>query len=283
MILNSPMDGYKSSKYAQSFWWEDVDNARSYRLQVVSPSFDSIGALVLDTILKSNRFSFTFEPGDYQWRVRAENSGSETAYFTRSFSIFPSSISTRQVQLMSPTGNTVSNATELSLKWYALYGATRYQVEVDTLDFSVPAKLVYTGTTTGTDLTIPLNLERTYKWRLRAESDSLASKWSGPFTFTFDNTPPAKVTIVSPDDNASLTKPVELKWNAVSGAKKYKVAVYKNNSTSFYDATFPATVSGTSYTLSKGQTGETLQWQVRAIDEAGNEGEFSAKRTIVIQ
>lgn len=283
LILNSPADRAQSNRYSQSFWWEKVEHARAYHLQVVSPSFDSVGYLALDTVIKTNTFNFTFEPGEYQWRVRAENSGSETAYFTRTFTIYPSSITSQQVQLISPIGNSVSNQSDLLVKWYNLYGATKYRLQVDTTDFQDETKMVYNSTTTGTELNIPLSLERTYKWRLRAESDSLQSKWSGTYTFTYDNTAPAKVTVISPDNNSSIAKPVQLRWNAVAGAKKYQVILYKNGSASPYDSSFPVTVTGTSYSLNKGEQGEILQWQVRAIDEAGNIGEYSTSRSFTVQ
>src|SRR5580692_12447235 len=73
VILEAPSDQYQSTSYTINFWWDQVDNALSYHLQVVTPTFSSPGSLVLDTIVKKNTFSFTFNPGNYQWRVMAEN------------------------------------------------------------------------------------------------------------------------------------------------------------------------------------------------------------------
>ena len=44
--LEAPGNGYQSTKYAVSFWWDKVDDALTYRLQVVTPSLDTIGSLV---------------------------------------------------------------------------------------------------------------------------------------------------------------------------------------------------------------------------------------------
>ncbi|HTD39054.1 MAG TPA: hypothetical protein VK671_00435 [Mucilaginibacter sp.] len=102
----SPVDQYQSTSYKISFWWDKVDNALSYHLQVVTPNFASPGSLVLDTIVKKNTFSFNFNPGNYQWRVLAQNGSSQTAYTTpRNFSVAATSVKHQAVQLLSPTNN----------------------------------------------------------------------------------------------------------------------------------------------------------------------------------
>lgn len=80
--LEAPGINYLSTKYAVSFWWDNVDDALSYRLQVVTPSLDTIGALIIDTLVKTNTFTLSLSPGRYQWHVRAENGSSKTAYST---------------------------------------------------------------------------------------------------------------------------------------------------------------------------------------------------------
>jgi hypothetical protein len=78
--LLAPGNNYQSANNNVSFWFEAIDGALFYRLQVVSPTFDSIGVLVLDTLINTNKFMYTIEPGKYQWRVRAENNSSKTNF-----------------------------------------------------------------------------------------------------------------------------------------------------------------------------------------------------------
>jgi len=78
--LLAPANNYQTNRPETSFWFEPVEDALKYRLQVVSPSFDSIGQLVLDTLISNNRFTQSMEPGQYQWRVRAENGSSESPF-----------------------------------------------------------------------------------------------------------------------------------------------------------------------------------------------------------
>ncbi|MGZ4159081.1 MAG: hypothetical protein ACXVPZ_17950, partial [Bacteroidia bacterium] len=52
VILEAPVNQYPSTSYTVNFWWDQVDNALTYHLQVVTPTFASPGSLVLDTIIK---------------------------------------------------------------------------------------------------------------------------------------------------------------------------------------------------------------------------------------
>src|SRR5579863_6157518 len=71
--LEAPVNQYTSTSYTINFWWDQLDHALSYHLQVVTPNFAAPGSLVLDTIVTSYKFTFTLSPGNYQWRVMAEN------------------------------------------------------------------------------------------------------------------------------------------------------------------------------------------------------------------
>ena len=108
--LEAPSDQYQSTSYTVNFWWDEVDNALSYHLQVVTPNFTNPGSLVLDTIIKKNTFAFNFNPGNYQWRVLAQNGSSQTVYSpSRNFTVVAGSIKQQAVQLTSPANNLITN------------------------------------------------------------------------------------------------------------------------------------------------------------------------------
>ena len=79
VTLEAPASGYQSANYTINFWWNAVDHALTYHLQVVTPNFAAPGSLVLDTIVSTYKFSYTLSPGAYQWRVMAENGSTQTA------------------------------------------------------------------------------------------------------------------------------------------------------------------------------------------------------------
>jgi len=282
VVLLAPSNGTEGTVYAQSFWWEEVEDALKYRLQVVSPDFTNTARLVLDTLVSSNKFNFTLDPGNYQWRVRAENGSSQTLYTTASFTIYASSITTQQVQLQAPANNLVTNVNSATFKWLKLYGATKYRLEVDTNNFADEKVLFLDQTITALEYPVTFTRNKVYQWRVMALNDTASAKWSVVQQISYDNIPPAEVTLSGPVNNSSVISPVTLRWAATPTAAKYQLYVYKSDQTTAYSSTYPVTLTGTTYSFT-GVSGERVYWEVRAIDAAGNTGAFSELRNFTIQ
>ncbi|MDB5014259.1 MAG: hypothetical protein JWQ25_2461 [Daejeonella sp.] len=283
IFLLGPVDSLKTNIYAQSFWWEPVEDALTYRLQVVTNSFDSVGRLVVDTLVQTNKYAVSLNPGKYEWRVKAENGSSETLFSKRALTVFESSLKNQQVQLKSPGSNFLTNSNKVSLKWESIFGADTYHVQIDTLNnFTDSAKLYYNTSVNASSVEFANLKEATYKWRIRAENAKEVSQWSAVNNFAVDFTPPVKVLLASPATNTNASQPVSLKWNATATTKLYELSVYKSDST-LYNSTFPITTSQTTYNLTIGTVGEKILWKVRAKDEAGNWSAYSETRNFTIQ
>jgi hypothetical protein len=82
VTLLGPADSLHSNLGTFTFWWDEVDGALMYNLQIVSPSFEKVGNLVIDTIVSTNKFTFPLTPGTYEWRLCALNSSSSTHFKT---------------------------------------------------------------------------------------------------------------------------------------------------------------------------------------------------------
>jgi hypothetical protein len=284
VVLQAPADQYLSTRYTVGFWWDEVEDALGYRLQVVSPDFGSPGRLVLDTLVKGYQFSADLDPGDYQWRVRAENGSTQTAYTaSRSFSILQSSIKTQSVRLLSPADNLLSNQGQLGLQWSSLFGATRYHIQIDTASFADETKLVSEQTIPGTALNFTIAKDQTYQWRVRAENDTATARWSAVGQFSIDRRAPGRVSLNAPSNAEVTNSPVALQWNTVATATRYKLYILKGDSTSAYSQAFPVLVNGTTYNFTPGSPGDRIYWKVSAIDAAGNEGEHSIMRSFILQ
>jgi len=80
ILVNMPLDGTISSDTSQLFWWELLDGALGYNLQIVAGSFDNPLYLLVDTNAIGNKFLFEMIPGEYQWRISGWNNSSETKY-----------------------------------------------------------------------------------------------------------------------------------------------------------------------------------------------------------
>lgn len=101
--LLAPANRLETNSYQQTFWWNPMADALYYRLQVVSPRFDSVSKVLLDTLISKDKFVYTLDPGRYEWRVRGENGSSASAYAVRSLVIYPSSLSDQVLQLSLPS------------------------------------------------------------------------------------------------------------------------------------------------------------------------------------
>lgn len=280
--LLAPANGTSGAVYAQTFWWDPVEDALSYRLQVVSPGFTGTQMLVLDTLIKTgNKFNFTMDPGNYEWRVRAENGSSQTPYSTAAFTIYATSIKTQAVQLQAPANNVTINAGSTIFSWSKLFGADKYHLEVDTNNFADEKVLFLDKMVTSLQFTAAITKDRLYQWRVKALNDTAESKWSQAQNFTFDSTPPVQVVLTAPVTGTTTSSPVTLKWNTVSTAAKYQLYVYKNDQTSPYSPSFPLTQTGTTYSFT-GTTGDKVYWQVAAVDAAGNVGALSELRNFTV-
>jgi hypothetical protein len=282
--LEAPVDQYQSTSYTLNFWWDAVDHALSYHLQVVSPTFAAPGGLILDTVVSSYKFSYTLAPGNYQWRVMAQNGSSQTAYSApRSFTVAASSIKQQAVQLTAPSNNLITNQSPYTFQWGSLYGATAYQFELDTNNFANESAIVSNQTIPGQQLSFTFPKDQTYQWRVRAQNDTAQALWSPVYIVTYDHTPPGQVTLVAPASGTTLSLPVALSWNAVATAVKYKLYVYQSDGTTIYNSSFPMVLTGTNYSFNLGSSGNTIYWMVTALDAAGNESQASAKNSFILQ
>jgi hypothetical protein len=284
LVLNAPADGYESTKYQINFWWNEVEDALGYRLQVVSGTFEAPGGLVLDTLVQDYKFAGNLDPGEYEWRVRAENGSSQTTYSAvRRFTVLQSSIKEQSVRLAAPGEGFLTKQAAVSFRWGSLYGATKYHLQVDTNSFADESAVLYDKTIPGQQIGYTLPKDRQYQWRVRAENDTAQARWSAVSQFTYDKTPPGQVTLTSPANDQTASSPVVLQWKTVNGAFRYKLYVLKSDSTAAYTTDFPMLINSVSYTFAATNPGERIYWKVAALDAAGNEGKASALRSFVLQ
>ncbi len=282
--LEAPATQYQSSSFTINFWWDEVEHALSYHLQVVSQTFTTPGGLILDTVVTKNRFSFNFDPGKYQWRVAAQNGSTSTDFSAvRDFEVEASSIKQQTVQLSSPANNFITNQSAQLFQWGGMFGATKYRFEIDTSNFVNESTVLSNQLVPGTQINYTLPNDQTYQWRVRAENDTAQSRWSAINSITFDHTPPGAPALSAPANGLTVTLPVNLQWNTVKTAQRYKLYVFKSDSTTAFNSNFPMVLTTNSYTFNLGSSGDKVYWKVSAIDAAGNEGAVSELRNFVLQ
>lgn len=78
-----------------NFNWEYVEDAEAFRVQIATPNFketqqvvlDTLLPVVIDSIIPVTKINKVLNEGTYQWRVKAINSGYETAYTTHNLTV----------------------------------------------------------------------------------------------------------------------------------------------------------------------------------------------------
>ena len=279
----APANKLETNSYQQTFWWNPLINAKFYRLQVVSPNFDSVSKLLLDTLIRTEKFVYTLDPGKYHWRVRGENGSSASNYSDRFLEIFPSTLTDQILQVNVPASGLNSSRQEFRFEWLRLFGAKNYRIQIDNNNFQDEKTMELNVSTDNLSYLHSLSKEGTYQYRVRAENDSETSKWSSVGVLTYDNTGPAVVTLSSPTDKQQITKPVKLTWNKVDDAVSYEISIYKADQQTLYNQTYPLKSASTEHAFTLGDAGETIAWRIRAFDRAGNASLFSEFRTFIIQ
>lgn len=276
-ILIAPSNEAKVENTSVTFSWEALDQATEYRLQLAQPSFENASQVVIDTTVKSTSFNAKLVKNTYQWRVRAQNSGSVTPYTAASFTVVESEdFSSREVLLVLPQNNAITNQTTLSLQWQPITEATLYRVQL----LKDNNEIISDKTTTNTSLS-GIFPEGITKWQVRAENNTQSTLYTTR-TITVDSKNPKKPVTTAPVNDASQagTK-VTFVWTreAVAGTAEFdSIYVYKdlqltqlavkNRVTSPSDIDLEAST--------------TYYWFIKAFDQAGNQGESSTVSKFII-
>ncbi len=288
--INSPQDGAQSVIYNQLFWWNKVDGATQYSIQIAQPSFDSLVSIIVDTIVTSDKFYKTLSPGKYQWRIRAENGAYKSSYQTYSLTMNVSSLDLQTVTLTAPANNVYQNKATFNFGWDVIPGASKYIIEIDTVsqNFVSPVKI---DTTTDITYSYTFLKEGDYKWRVMGKDDAgHKTSWSAIFYTGYYTTAPVAPIVSAPIASATYSPPtsVSFSWSPVAKASTYTLHLYRNppfNDTIAYSTeTYVVTSTTKAISFSAVTTSADIYWAVSCTDKAGNQSLLSTqKRKITLQ
>ncbi len=284
VTLIAPADNDSTEIVTLTFWWNKNNDATSYRLQIVSPDFASATSVVLDTLVVEDKYDVTLFPGDFEWRVRAENGAYQTDWTTAKLTIIATDDLTQQrVRLVIPNENSFTNKQNITFKWDTLPHVDFYKFLIYKDDWGNGDSLEDQKVEDGNSITLDVDEEELW-WGVRAVN----SKSTTLFTYRkliVDVTPPLVPTLGSPGDNhSSADTTVTFAWTKGSDVnwKNDSVFVYeKTNGTS--TELFEAKESNNQKATFDLDEGKSYTWKVKSIDKANNVGEFSEERTIKIE
>jgi len=281
--LRAPVNNLVTDLETHTFWWEKLDEViDGYRLQIVSPSFDSTIQLVADIIVAEGESQeMTLSPGTYQWTVLAFNPTSETVPVIYDLIIRNDSslnLSSQRLALVSPVNQTVTNQANLTFLWQSLANAESYKFQISQPDFSNSTFLVEEATIDTDSYSTTLE-EGAYEWRVRAENDLSVSPYT-TYQLVIDLTPPDAPLLTSPASGDTLSLPINLSWTADNDTVMDTLYVYKDSLVSAPVLQVPTTATQFQFTDTQF---DQYFWQVRSVDAAGNAGALSVVRKFFVE
>ncbi len=267
VVLLTPASGYTTTVNQIQFRWEAVPNATSYRLQVARPDLIEPLSFPVDSTMSSTSFTFSFTPGTYQWRVRAENGQSHTDWFSRAFIIASSESLTGQIPvLVSPANGSITNGTSVTFQWDTLpfTGTHHFELRANSQTGSVLQEL----STPANEVTLDALADGHYAWGVQARNNVPSASEYAFRLLTIDATPPSAPTPLLPVNNATTADHhVNFIWQSGTDALTATTdsLIVRNVSSqvvvaeSLLSAPFADSLATGTYT-----------WIVRTLDAAGN-------------
>ncbi len=271
LAILAPTEGLVTSNTSMTFWWETLDGANEYNVQVVSPSFQQVQKLWADTTVTGDKFLMQLIPGNYQWRIRGANGSSATEFITISFVIDSTlNIAEETITLLSPKDNDASNKLSQLFKWSMLYNAGEYRFQIannsnillmDTITFALESSFKFPE-------------DGYYTWSVRGQNDISNTQYT-TYGIHIDTQKPEQALLKTPSHNSNVTTDsIYFTWARPedNGSPlfdslyvfededlKRKILSKKLDSTSYNDSLAPG----------------MYYWYVKTCDKAGNIGEKS--------
>ncbi len=271
--------------------WHPVPGAQQYFVEIsASPTFSStlFSSNTGKTVATSITPVFPIPTGTWYWRVAAKDADGtmsdwrSSTSFTRSVAVGPSNL--RISGLPVTSAQTVGYPAAPVLSWNPLADADLYTIQwsTDSSFAGTPASATTASTAYSLSSSM-LTRGAPWFWRVKAsQSSGVDTAWSSALLgFTIDWPLSARPQLLKPDHDPTGATPVsdvELTWNPVDGANKYKVYIAIDGAFSSMVAGSPFTVTSPRYSPARTLPNAGYYWRVTALDPANNEGPASLAR-----
>ena len=277
VILIAPQDKLESNSTIHTFWWEELEGADEYRLQIVHPSFDSIETLIVDSIVMNDQFTVQLQEGEYQWRVIGQNDTYESRYeiyMLRIMNDSSASLSTQTIGFLTPESDACTNNSSVVFTWSALSQADTYTFQIGDASFN---DLLANEELLTNNYSFNLPDEATYHWRVRAENNNSLTftPWASA-NITLDQTSPEAAQLSFPAEGATIfiaDQNPDLGWASASDSASDTLYIYADENA---DTLLLKTEASASFNLDDSNYNfdlpgtEDYFWEILSVDKAGN-------------
>lgn len=282
--IMSPNDKSTVIDKKVTFWWNSLSGAEKYNLQIVSPTFANPTKLIYDQKLTSNSVAIDLDAGNYEWRVKAINSTTETVYSQASLLVYNIDLTKQNISLLKPLYAEQLNRSVVKFSWEKLSSNVNYHLLVKK-DSWESGTVVQEFNTKNSEMELSF-LDGDYFWGVKAVD--LQNSSETPYSvrkFGIDLIAPDIPKLTLPANNFTTGDfLVSFSWepsDATDTKLTYTLEMFQVNTTSVVQL-----LSKTTQQKTIGYNFESLgkyKWRVSAIDNSGNQSAFSEFRYLEIK
>ena len=232
-ILNAPANQSIGVSLDALLYWNKVDSATSYTVQIARNSAMTEGLVTSENLTAITlRLPALLANTTYAWRVRAQNGTTVSPWSTIwIFTTKAATVTLAAPVLLSPALQSTGVVLEPLLKWNPVTNATSYTVQY-ARNTAFTEGLVTRENLSATQVQVSALLANTtYTWRVRAQNGTNIGPWSTIWVFT---TKAATGTLAAPlllspaNQSTGIGLDPFLYWKIVSGAKTYTLQYARN-------------------------------------------------------
>ena len=281
LTLTAPTNNTVLTDVNVNFNWNAVTAAENYHIQVATPNFTNPQQLLLDEVLTESQTTIELpDHSQFQWRVRAINSISETAYAIQNFSIASvPSIEDITISLLAPINNSVLSGTMVNLSWDQIEDAENYRIQIATPNLTNPQQLLLDEVLTESQTTIELPDHTQFQWRVKGINGISETAYTiRNFSIASINSIANQtISILAPVNNSSLpSTTVNLNWGALDDVEHYHVQIATPSFANATQIVFDQEVTNTMATASL-QASTTYEWRVKGVNAISSTNYTSVK------
>lgn len=277
--LNSPMNNTENVSTTILLLWETLPQAKNYIINISTDiNFD------FNTItLSSNSSYFQLKNLEYDkkyyWRVKAIN-GEKFGEWSETYTFTTHKKDRLAIpQLNNPFNNQAKVSVNPTLSWNMTDNALTYNLQLARDENFNDLVAEATNITATTFQVYGLSYNTKYFWRVMAKNQKSDSVWSETWTFL---TQLQKPVLIYPSNNAIINAYIiNLEWEAVNGATKYRLNVSEDTNFKILVVN-SGEINFNKIDLNDLKQGIVYYWRVMALNDL-NESEWSEVKSFKLE
>lgn len=278
----SPLNGQILSTGEITISWEEVNDAISYEVRIVSPDFNvDSPTIIFDGTVAEPSTTHELEDGDYAISVYAINSSSETEASFIEFTVFESGLfSGQQVEVTSPSEGEFFDSEEVLIEWDEIDEAVDYTLRVYENDNGSEGDEVFSEVSTELEFEYTFTEGEYFLTIIAYDGTDLTV--DNTIAFGVDLTAPTLPVLNSPNTQIFLSsEEITFVWSSGEDTLSETTDSIFIYSQTTDELVFSELVNSPYDLPSETLTSDNYEWGIVTTDEAGNWAESDYNLVVV--